>query len=77
MFDKSGIRLTDYSIIATYFMPSMPSMGITQETPFKLNKKEDYLFPIDVVMLGTWQVNMKIVKDKQVIASGIISFDVK
>jgi len=77
MFDKDGARVTDYAIVAVSGMPSMPSMGSTPETPFKLNKKGDYLFPVDAVMLGAWQVSMKIVKDKKIVSSGVILFDVK
>ena len=72
MFDKSGIKLTDYSIVAISGMPSMGGMHDTPETPFKLNKKGDYLFPVDVVMLGTWQVSLKIIKDKKIVSPGVI-----
>ena len=77
MFDKDGISQSGYSILAVYSMPSMPSMGSASETPFKINKKGDYLLPVYVSMLGTWQVNIKISKDKKLISSGAISFDVK
>jgi len=76
-FDKAGARLTDYSITGVSGMPAMPSMGSTPETLFKLNKKGNYLLPIYASMLGTWQTNIKIIKDKKLISTGVISFDVK
>ena len=77
MFDKAGMKLTDYSIVAVSGMPAMPSMGSTPETPFKLNKKGDYLLPVYASMLGTWQASIKISKEKKLISTGTISFDVK
>jgi len=69
--------VTEYSINAISGMPSMSGMHDTPETNFKLNKKGDYLFPVDVVMPGTWQVSLKIFKDKKPVSSGVILFDVK
>ena len=75
--DKAGARLTNYSILAVSGMPSMGNAHDSPEILFALNKKGDYLFPVNIVMLGTWQVNIKIIKDKKVISSGVVSFDVK
>ena len=77
LYDKTGVRVKDCSFIAVSGMPSMGNAHDSPETAFKLSKKGDYLFPVNIVMLGTWQLNIKIIKENEVIASGVISFDVK
>jgi len=57
----------------------MPSMGRTHdsgEVLFKLNKKGDYLLPVNIVMPGEWEVKLSFSKDKRVIYRGSFKFNV-
>jgi len=76
LFDKNGKRNTNLNIIGNYGMPSMGSAHDSGEQPFKLNKKGDYLLPVDVVMPGEWEVKLTFIKDKKVIYRGKFRFNV-
>ena len=46
------------------------------EVPFKLNKKGDYLLPVNVVMPGEWEVKLIFMNDTGPIFRGRITFKV-
>ena len=57
-------------------MPSMRGAHDSGEVPFKLNKKGDYLLPVNVVMPGEWEVKLVFMKDKEPVFRGRITFKV-
>ena len=73
--DKNGKQDTSLKITGDSGMPSMHHHD-TGEKEFKLNKKGDYLLPVDVVMPGEWAVKVVLYKNGQAIYKGIIKFDV-
>jgi hypothetical protein len=75
LLDKDGRLDTSLKITGDSGMPSM-SHHDTGEKDFKLNKKGDYLLPVDVVMPGEWAVKVVFYKEREVIYRGIIKFDV-
>jgi hypothetical protein len=77
VFDKTNKRTNDYAIVGVSGMPSMGNAHDSTETTFKQNKKGDYLMPVNIVMLGEWEVRLKFLKDKNEIFSGTIRFNVK
>lgn len=76
VFDKGGKRLTNLSIVGNYDMPSMRGAHPSGDVPFKLNKKGDYLLPVNIVMPGDWEVLLVFTKDGAVVHRGRIAFDV-
>lgn len=74
--DKAGGQVTALKITGDSGMPSMRGHHDSGPVDFKLNKKGDYLLPVDVVMPGGWDVRLEFSKDGQVIYRGSINFDV-
>jgi hypothetical protein len=76
IFDKNGNRNNDYNITGMSGMPAMHAHDYP-ETEFKQNKKYDYIFPVNIVMPGEWEVKIKITKKQIYVFRGIIKFEVK
>jgi hypothetical protein len=73
VFDKAGARVTPYVIVGESGMPSMRYHD-SGPVKFQLNKKGDYLLPVDLVMPGEWQVVIRVKKDKREIYAGKVVF---
>jgi hypothetical protein len=76
LFDKTGAQVTTLNIVGISGMPSMGSAHDSGEVPFKLNKKGDYLLPVNVVMPGEWEVKLIFLKGKEPVYRGRITFKV-
>lgn len=76
LFDPKGSRRTDMTIIGSSDMPSMRGAHDSGDVPFKLNKKGDYLLPVDIVMPGDWEVRLTFKSGDAVVFRGRIAFDV-
>jgi hypothetical protein len=76
LFDKGGDRFTNLEIAGNSGMPSMGGAHDSGEVLFKLNKKGDYLLPVNIVMPGEWEVRLTFTKDKKVIYRGSFKFNV-
>lgn len=76
LFDKKGKKSTDLNVIGSYGMPSMKGAHDSGDQHFKLNKKGDYLLPVNVVMPGEWEVKLTFIKDKKVIYQNKFRFNV-
>ncbi|HAH32968.1 MAG TPA: hypothetical protein DCL44_11715 [Elusimicrobia bacterium] len=75
VFSKDAKREMPYEITGECGMPSMREhdSGVKK---FLLNKKGDYLLPLDVVMPGEWQVVIRVKKAGKEISSGRVRFNV-
>jgi hypothetical protein len=76
MFTKGGKQDSSVEITGSADMPSMKGAHATGDQPFKLNKKGDYLLPVNVVMPGEWEVVLNFLKDKKPIYTGNVRFNV-
>ncbi len=76
LFNKDGKQDTSLKITGASGMPSMPGHHQSGDVPFKLNKKGDYLLPVDVVMRGDWEVKVIFSKGDKDVYRGSIRFDV-
>jgi hypothetical protein len=76
LFNKDGQQETGLKIIGDSGMPSMKGHHDSGDVAFQLNKKGDYLLPVNVVMPGDWEVRLKFIKGDQVIYRGSIRFDI-
>jgi len=75
VFNQKGKRDTTLAITGHSGMPSM--RGAHDATAaFKLNKKGDYLMPVNVVMPGQWEIKLDLKKADKVIYRGSFRFGV-
>lgn len=72
-FDKAGARVRNYVIIGESGMPAMRYHD-SGPVKFQLNKKGDYLLPVDLVMPGEWQVVIRVKKGRKEIYAGKVVF---
>ncbi|OGP64631.1 MAG: hypothetical protein A2170_04860 [Deltaproteobacteria bacterium RBG_13_53_10] len=76
VFTKDGKQDTSLEITGDTDMPSMKGAHSTGNQLFKMNKKGDYLLPVNVVMPGDWEVVLNFLKDKKPIYTGSVRFNV-
>ena len=76
LFDETGKRTTGLEITGRSDMPSMSGAHDSGEVQFKLNRKRDYLLPVNIVMPGEWQIRLVFSSNKEVIFRGSFKFDV-
>jgi hypothetical protein len=76
LFDKAGARVTSLGVVGMTGMPSMSGAHDSGKVAFQLNKKGDYLLPVNVVMPGEWEVKLVFSKDKAPIYHGRFLFKV-
>jgi hypothetical protein len=76
VFNKNGDKLTPFLIKGRSDMPSMRGAHDSGDQEFKLNKKGDYLLPVNIVMPGDWEVRLTFLKDGKPLFYGSLTFDV-
>jgi len=76
IFNRKGDKITPFTITGRSDMPSMRGAHDSGNVEFKLNRKNDYLMPVNVVMPGDWEVRVTIQKDGKPVYYGSITFDV-
>jgi hypothetical protein len=76
LFDKKGARVTSLDVVGMSDMPAMRGAHDSGEVPFKLNKKGDYLLPVNVVMPGEWEVKIVFMNGKVPVFRGRFTFKV-
>jgi hypothetical protein len=75
VYDKTKKINNSYEVFAVADMPSMKGMHNSGDIKFKANKKGELLVPLNFVMPGVWQVDLKFVKDGKQTFGG--SFELK
>lgn len=76
VFNKKGDKLTPFTIKGRSDMPSMKGAHDSGDQDFKLNKKGDYLLPVNIVMPGGWEVRLTFFKDGKLVSTGSLTFNV-
>jgi len=76
VFDKKGNQVVPYLITGRSDMPSMRGAHDSGDVEFKLNKKNDYLLPVNIVMPGDWEIRVIMKLNGQAVYHGSIRFDV-
>jgi hypothetical protein len=76
VFGPDETRSTAFTVIGQYDMPSMAGAHASGEQEFKLNKKGDYLLPVNIAMPGGWEVKLTFKRGETVVFRGIFRFDV-
>ncbi|MDP2915663.1 MAG: hypothetical protein Q8O91_09450 [Candidatus Aminicenantes bacterium] len=76
VFNKKGEQITPSLIKGRSDMPSMRGAHDSGDVEFKLNRRNDYLMPVNIVMPGDWEVRVTFFKDGKPVYYGSITFDV-
>ena len=76
IFDREENQTTAFTVLSRYDMPSMAGAHDSGEQEFKLNKKGDYLLPVNIAMPGEWEVKLTFKRGDSVVFRGTFRFDV-
>ncbi|MCX6566167.1 MAG: hypothetical protein NTW38_07050 [Candidatus Aminicenantes bacterium] len=76
VFDQYNDQVVPFKATGRSGMPSMRGAHDSGEVEFKLNKKNDYLLPINVVMPGDWEIRVTFRLNDQAVFHGSIRFNV-
>ena len=76
VFNADGSRSTALALSGRSDMPSMSGAHDSGDKPFQLNRKGDYLLPVDFVMPGDWEVVVSFKKGAQRIYRGKIQLEI-
>jgi hypothetical protein len=75
VYDKKKKLVNEYEVFAAADMPSMRGMHESGDIKMKPNKKGELLAPLNFVMPGVWEVNLKFMKGGKQLHYG--SFELK
>jgi hypothetical protein len=76
LFDARGKRVSHLDITGQSDMPSMRGAHDSGAAAFKLNRRGDYLLPINIVMPGVWEVKLVFSNGTEVVYRGRFEFKV-
>lgn len=76
VYDADKNQVTPLQISGRSDMPSMAGAHDSGEVLFKLNRKGDYLLPVNLVMPGEWEVKLIFKKGDESVFAGAFRFDV-
>jgi hypothetical protein len=76
VFDKKKNQVVPFKAVGRTDMPSMSGAHDSGEVEFKLNRKNDYLLPVNVVMPGEWEIQVVFWLNDQPVFHGSIRFEV-
>ncbi|MGD0784132.1 MAG: hypothetical protein ABSA30_14885 [Candidatus Aminicenantales bacterium] len=76
VFDRKNNQVAPFKMAGRSDMPSMRGAHDSGDVEFKLNRKNDYLLPVNVAMPGDWEIRVTITLDGKDVFHGSIRFDV-
>jgi hypothetical protein len=76
VFDKQGNQTVPFKMTGRSDMPSMRGAHDWGDVEFKLNRKNDYLLPVNVAMPGDWEIRVTMTFGDKAVFHGSIRFDV-
>jgi hypothetical protein len=76
VFDKKNGQVVPFKITGRSDMPSMRGAHDSGDVEFRLNRKNDYLLPVNVVMPGDWEIRLVFWLNDKAVFHGSIRFDV-
>lgn len=75
VFGKSGEKVGDLALSASYDMPSMRGHHAFGPARVAVNKNSDYLLPVHFAMPGDWEIVLKFQKNGELIHTETILLD--
>lgn len=76
IFDKKNDQVVPFKATGRSDMPSMRGAHDSGDVEFKMNRKNDYLLPVNVVMPGDWEIRVIFRLNDKAVFHGSIRFDV-
>jgi YtkA-like len=76
IIDREGNQTTALTVLGRSDMPAMAGGHDSGDQEFKLNKKGDYLLPVNIVMPGEWEVKLTFKRGDDAVFRGLFRFDV-
>jgi hypothetical protein len=76
IFDRDKNMSTEFAVLGRSDMPSMAGAHDSGDQEFKLNKKGDYLLPVNIVMPGEWEIKLTVKRGETTVVRGAFRFDV-
>lgn len=76
IFDKKDKKVNSFKLKGLVEMPAMGSAHNSGWQAFFVNKKNDYLLPIDLVMRGEWDINVVFYKGNSKYAPAKIKINI-
>ena len=76
VFDKDDKQVVPYKATGRSDMPSMRGAHDSGDVEFKMNRKNDYLLPVNLVMPGEWEIQVVFLLNDKAVYHGSIKFDV-
>jgi hypothetical protein len=76
VFDQAEQKNASFEVVGRYDMPTMNGAHDSGDQEFKLNKKNDYLLPVNIVMRGEWEVKLTFLKNGMPVFRGFFQFNV-
>lgn len=75
-FDPAGKPSTAYRVELKSGMPEMRGAHDTEWTPMQVNDKGLYLAPLDFVMPGGWEINLRVSAAEKEVLNGAIAVEI-
>jgi len=77
IWDKKHKPVTNLNVTANSYMPSMRGSHDTGDIKMMTNKKKEYATPVNFVMLGEWEVELKIADGDKQLAKLFVKREIK
>jgi|GEM_PF-431747 len=76
VFDKNNDQVVPFKAVGRTDMPSMRGVHDSGDVEFRVNKFNNYLLPVNVVMPGDWEIQVVFLLNDKAVFHGSIRFDV-
>ena len=76
VFDQTGAQVVPFAVTGRSDMPSMRGAHDSGDVPFRTNRVNNYLMPVNVVMPGDWEIRITFSLNEKAVFHGSIRFDV-
>ncbi|MHB8054746.1 MAG: hypothetical protein ACYDH3_05820 [Candidatus Aminicenantales bacterium] len=76
VFDRDKNQVVPFEAVGRADMPEMRGTHDSGDVEFKVNKVNNYLLPVNVVMPGEWEIKVVFLLNDKAVFHGNIKFDV-
>lgn len=77
VYNKNKKVVKDIQVTANAYMPSMKGSHDTGDKNMLLNRKQQYAIPVNFMMLGDWEIELKFSKGSSNLGKAFIRLDIK
>ncbi|MDD4310542.1 MAG: FixH family protein [Candidatus Cloacimonetes bacterium] len=77
VYNKNKQVVRDIQVTANAYMPSMKGSHDTGDKKMQLNKKQKYAIPVNFMMLGDWEIELKFSKGSTSLGKAFVKLDIK